>query len=213
MPTLSTFLVFLAAGFVLVVIPGPNVIYIVARGLHGGRRAAIAAAFGVEVGTLIHVAAATVGLSALLVSSATAFSVVKYLGAAYLIYLGIRVLTSRGPAEEAAIVPVQASAFATFRQGVIVNVLNPKTALFFLAFLPQFVDPGRGSIALQTFMLGATLAILGLTCDLVYGVAAGSANRWLRGRSGRANAEKWISGTIYLGLGVTTALTGSPARK
>lgn len=212
MPEWTTIWLFLAAGIVLVVIPGPNILYIVARGVHQGRAAGLVSALGVETATLIHVAAATLGLSAILASSATAFSIVKYAGAAYLIYLGARTLMRREDGE-AASAPAPMALGQIYRQGVIVNALNPKTALFFLAFLPQFVDPARGSVATQTLVLGCLLAMLGLANDIVYALAAGRAGAWLKGNGRYKAVERRVSGLVYIGLGVTTAFAGADSGK
>jgi threonine/homoserine/homoserine lactone efflux protein len=212
MPEWSTIWLFLAAGVVLVIIPGPNVLYIVTRSVHQGRSAGVVSALGVETATLIHVAAATLGLSAILASSAMAFSIVKYAGAAYLVYLGLRTLLSRGPAERLS-APAPMELKRIFWQGFVVNALNPKTALFFLAFLPQFVDPARGAIATQTLILGCLLAILGLTNDLIYALLAGRAGEWLKASRRFQAAERWVSGTVYIGLGVTTAFAGADSKR
>src|SRR6478735_12710079 len=146
MPSSSTLAVFCAAALALVVVPGPAVTYIVTQSIDKGRSAGLASAFGVATGGLVHVAAAVVGLSALLASSATAFTIVKFVGAAYLIVIGIRRLLARHEdALEPEISTTPGSPRRLFAQGAVVNVLNPKTALFFLAFLPQFVNPDRGS--------------------------------------------------------------------
>jgi threonine/homoserine/homoserine lactone efflux protein len=205
MPGSSTIAVFLLAGLVLVVVPGPNILYIVARGVHQGRAAGLISALGVEVGTLVHVAAAALGLSALLASSATAFAAVKYAGAAYLLWLGLRTLLAKD-ASHRTLAPPPASMRAVFWQGVTVNVLNPKTALFFLAFLPQFVDPARGSAGRQILVLGVLLTVLGLTSDCVYAVLAGSAGKLLKHSTRFRTAERWVVGTTYLGLGAATAV-------
>jgi threonine/homoserine/homoserine lactone efflux protein len=203
MPEPSTLLVFTVAALALIAIPGPNHIYIAARSLSQGRGAGVASAFGVETGTLVHVGAAAVGLSAVIASSATAFNVVRYLGAAYLVYLGIRALTARDRhGADAAADPT--SLRRVFLEGVIVNVLNPKVALFFLAFLPQFVDPDRGPVVTQTLVLGAMLFPLALASDLIYAVAAGALSNRLRGRA----AFTRFTGGVYLALGAVAALAG-----
>ena len=207
MPTLSTIALFMVAAGALLVIPGPSVLYIVARGIDQGRKAALVSAFGVGVGTLGHVAAATLGISALLVSSATAFSVVKYLGAAYLIYLGVRTLLTRESVQTNT-APGPAKLGKIFRQGVLVNVLNPKTALFFFAFLPQFIDPDRGSVAVQTLILGGVIVLMGVVSDGSYALLSGSLGGWLRGNLGFIRAQRYVAGSIFLALGVATALTG-----
>ncbi len=210
MPELSTLLVFSLAALALVAIPGPNHVYIVTRSLAQGRRAGLASAFGVESGTLVHIAAAAAGLSALIASSALAFDVVKYLGAAYLVFLGVRALL----VEEQLDLDADADAALLLRvyvDGLLVNVLNPKVALFFLAFLPQFVDPARPA-APQVLVLGLLLATIGLTSDVLYAVAAGALRAWLRRRPGIVRRQPYLTGGIYLALGAAAALTGERRR-
>lgn len=195
---------FLMAALVLLLIPGPAVLYIVTRSIDEGRRAGLTSVLGVHVGTLVHVMAAALGLSALLAASAAAFTAVKFLGAAYLVYLGVRRLLDRStPA------PSSASGAPRLRRafvdGVVVNVLNPKTALFFLAFLPQFVDASHGGVGGQVVTLGALFVALGLITDGLYALAAGSAGAWLRGHPRVWRSERWISGTMYIGLGLVAA--------
>ena len=205
-PELSSLAVFVAAALVLLLTPGPAVLYIVARSIDQGRRAGLVSMLGVHAGTLVHVAAAAAGVSALLAASATAFSVVKYLGAAYLIYLGVRRLANRTPAlAPGAGQPLQLR--RAFWDGVVVNVLNPKTALFFLAFLPQFADVSRGSVGLQILVLGAIFVLLGLITDGGYAVTAGTAAHWLRGHPRFFATEPWVSGSMYIGLGLAAAFT------
>lgn len=208
MPDPGVLIVFVVASLVLLVTPGPAVLYIVARSVEQGRVAGLVSAFGIHVGTLVHVAAAALGASALLMSSALAFNVVKYLGAAYLIYLGVRKLLGRD-AGAGAQASAPRSLSRLFGQGVVVNVLNPKTALFFLAFLPQFVDPARGRVALQILLLGCVFISLGVMSDGLWALAAGTAGTWLR-RDGRfLRAERYVSGSVFVGLGVTAALAGN----
>ena len=191
---------FAAAALALLLVPGPAVLYIVSQSAEHGRLAGIVSVAGVHLGTLVHVAAATVGLSALIVSSAIAFSVVKYAGAAYLVYLGIRRLLTREPAE---LLPARDEPLSgLFVQGAVVNVLNPKTALFFLAFLPQFVDPGR-TVWTQVLVLGVTFVVLGFLSDGLYALVAGSLARWLKARR---RVLRYASGSVFVGLGVSAAL-------
>jgi len=204
----STLAVFMLAAGTLLIVPGPAVLYIVARGIDQGRRAALFSALGVGVGTLCHVAGATLGLSALLVSSATAFSAVKYLGAAYLMFLGVRTLLTRDRAHTTE-APVPAKLSRVFSQGIVVNLLNPKTALFFLAFLPQFVDPDRGSVARQTLLLGGIIAVMSVISDSSYALLSGTLGGWLEGNLGILRTQRYFGGGVYLALGVATALTGS----
>src|SRR5579884_2118882 len=161
MPTLSTIVLFLLAALGLLLIPGPSVVYIVTRSASQGRRAGFASVLGIEAAGFVHAAAAALGLSALLLTSALAFSIVKYLGAAYLIYLGLRTLLKR---EESGQITIAAPASFTrlFAQGFLVDLLNPKTALFFYAFLPQFVDPARGNVIWQMLLLGALFELVGI---------------------------------------------------
>ena len=167
----------------------------------------MASVAGVHVGTVVHVVAAALGLSALLVSSAAAFAVVKYAGAAYLVALGLRRLLGRSP-ERAATGPARLPSPArAFRQGVVVNVLNPKTALFFLAFLPPFLDPARGPLFGQVLVLGLTFILLGLLSDSTYALLASyAASRWRR-RERVARLGERASGLVYVGLGVLAAVT------
>jgi threonine/homoserine/homoserine lactone efflux protein len=200
--------VFALAALVLLVIPGPAVVYIVAQSVSRGRLAGIVSMLGIQVGGLVHVAAAAAGLSALLVRSAAAFDAVKYAGAAYLVYLGARRLVGKDGGEEGGVRP-ERSLRRLFGQGIVVNVLNPKTALFFFAFLPQFVDVERGSVALQIATLGLLFVALATLSDGLYALAAGSAASWLRGRPGFLRGERFATGGVLVGLGLLTAFSGA----
>lgn len=199
---------FISVTLILVFVPGPNTLYIIARSIQQGRRAGVVSSFGVQVGSIVHIACAAFGLSALLLSSALAFSVVRYAGAAYLIYLGIRTLLTKEKMEHPREVR-RASLSRVFYQGVVVNLLNPKTALFFFAFLPQFVDAARGGVAMQIVSLGAILVILGTLSDMAYALASGSIGNWLRGNLKFLRAQRVFAGSVYLGLGAATALGGT----
>jgi threonine/homoserine/homoserine lactone efflux protein len=194
---------FVGASLALVLIPGPNHLYITARGLAQGRAAGLASAFGVETGTLVHIAAAAAGLSYLITKSATLFGIVKWAGVAYLVYMGIRAFTGKEETESEA--PPPQPLGKVFLEGLVVNVLNPKVTLFFLSLLPQFVKPAAGSPALQIVVLGATLLLLGLISDMVYVFTAGALGARL---ASRARALRHFSGVVYLGLGVLTAFAG-----
>jgi len=209
-PSPSTLAAFAAAAFALVALPGPNMMYLLARTVSEGRRAGVLSALGTESGTLVHITAAAVGLSALLASSAAAFAFVKYAGAAYLIYLGVRALLAREPADGTAMPSAPAGAHV-YRQAVLVQVLNPKVAIFFLAFLPQFIDPNRPA-ATQIVVLGSVLATIGLLIGVATALAAGSLTQRMRARSGGGRPwGRWASGSVYLALGVYAAL--SPAHR
>jgi threonine/homoserine/homoserine lactone efflux protein len=198
---------FVAAAVALLVVPGPAVLYVVTQAVDGGRRAGLASVAGIHSGTLVHVAAATVGLSALLASSALAFDVVKFAGAAYLILVGLRRLTGRERAELPEARPRRALG-ALYRQGIVVNVLNPKTALFFLAFLPQFVDPARGPAWRQILALGLLFSVLGFVSDSTYALVAGTLGGVLRRSRGYVRAQRYVSGLVFVALGATAGLTG-----
>lgn len=209
MPDPSTLLVFTGVALLLAVVPGPAVLYIAGQSVAHGRGAGFVSALGVGTGGMLHIAAAVAGLSALLVSSATAFTVVKYLGAAYLIWLGLRKLLGRDDQELAAL-PRRPLA-RTFREGVIVNVLNPKTALFFYSLLPQFVDPHGANAQLQMLALGAIFVAIAFATDSLWALVSGTAAGWLRGRRRFAKIDRYGAGTIFAGLGVSSALA-HPAR-
>ncbi len=206
MPGSASLLGFVAAALVVLLIPGPGVLYIIARSISQGQRAGLVSVLGLSVGALVHVAAATVGLSAILLTSATAFGVVKALGAAYLIYLGIRTLLMRqSTAGMEASAP--RSLYRLFTDGVVVSVLNPKIAVFFLAFLPQFVQPSRGPVPPQVLFLGLLYVALALFTDSIYVFMTGRLRLWLGGRVIQGRLPRYASGFVYIGLGVSTALT------
>lgn len=201
---LSTWLLFLAASTAIVLVPGPGQALVLSRTLAGGRRAGALTAVGLNVGTLFHSAAAALGLSAVLATSAVAFATVKYVGAAYLILLGLRTLRAQppGPASAEA---APAAAGSTLAQAIATGILNPKVALFFLAFLPQFVDPARGSALAQFLMLGATLALLDTLYEwTLVGLVTGMRERYLRSERLQAGQRR-ISGGVLLALGLRLA--------
>jgi threonine/homoserine/homoserine lactone efflux protein len=204
MPSLGTLALFSLAAFALAVVPGPAVTYIVTQSVDKGRRAGLVSALGVATGGLVHVLAATIGLSALIASSATAFTVVKLVGAAYLIVVGIRRILERDPEETQEASP-PAPLQKLYVQGVVVNVLNPKTALFFLAFLPQFVDPGRGAVAPQIAALGVLFVAIALCSDTVYALAADVIAGRLRRHGAGAKIRRYVSGGIFIALGASAA--------
>ena len=204
-PDSEALLVFGLASLALAVVPGPAVLYIVAQSVQGGRRAGVVSSLGVSTGGMFHVAAAVIGLSAVLSASATAFTAVKLAGAAYLVYLGIRTLLS--PDDRIAGRSAEPTLWRTYRQGVVVNVLNPKTALFFLAFLPQFVDPD-GSTRGQLAVLGLVFVVIALTTDLLWALVAGTAGAVLRRSRTFLRVQRYVSGTIFIGLGALAATTG-----
>ena len=205
MPDSGTLLLFAAAALALIVVPGPAVLYIVAQSIDRGRTAGLVSALGVAAGGLVHVTAAAIGLSSLLVSSATAFAVVKYAGAAYLIGLGLHTLFVRREEAPAATAPTERRLRRVFWQGAVVNVLNPKTALFFFAFLPQFVDPEKGSTGLQIAVLGLVFVVVAVVSDSIWALAAGTASERLRNSRRFLTLRRYVSGSVFVGLGALAA--------
>ncbi|MFC5744150.1 LysE family translocator [Actinomadura rugatobispora] len=204
-------ILFLLAATTLIVIPGPNHLYIAARSVADGRRAGIASALGVETGTLVHVAAAAAGLSAIVAASATAFGVLRYAGAAYLVYLAVRTLRGgdRVDGPETSPKPLR----RVYLDGVLINIFNPKVVLFFLAFLPQFVDQRAGAVPAQIVVMGLVTALIGLVSDVLYAVAGGSIGAMLRGRPRFRRGQRYATGAIYLGLGAVAAFAGPGPRR
>jgi len=198
---------FIAAALVVLLIPGPGVVYVIARSASQGLRAGLASALGLSVGALVHVAAAAVGLSAILVTSATAFGIVKLLGAGYLIYLGLSALFASRPAAEMD-PPSPLPLLRLFMDGVVVSIFNPKIAVFILAFLPQFVDPGGGPAGAQILMLGLIYAGLALFTDGAYALLAGSLRHLARGKVMQGAWPRYITGSLYIGLGMNAAFSG-----
>jgi threonine/homoserine/homoserine lactone efflux protein len=203
MPDPTLWGLFVVASVALLLTPGPAVLYIIARSVEQGRAAGLVSVLGIHLGTIVHIIAAAVGLSALIVSSALAFAIVKYVGAAYLIWIGIRALTADDP--EAPVEPAE-PLHRVFRDGFVVNLFNPKTAIFFLAFLPQFVDPARGALHGQILVLGLTFMSLGIMSDGLFALVAGAAGDFLRLNRRFARFQRWFTGTSFIGLGVTAAL-------
>ncbi|MCX6079850.1 MAG: LysE family translocator [Chloroflexi bacterium] len=202
---------FIFASIVLLLTPGPAVLYIIARSIDQGRMAGIVSVVSVEVGNFFHAIAAALGLSALLLSSSTAFSIVKYLGAAYLVYLGVSKLLARSVRDETQHIQSEPQSLRRiFSQGVMVAVFNPKTALFFLAFLPQFVDRANGQVGLQLFTLGCFFVLMAIFSDGMYALLASSAGQWLKSHRQVWLAERYVAGFIYIGLGISAALSGGP---
>lgn len=204
----SALALFLVSALILLVVPGPAVMYIVARSVEQGRQAGLISTLGIGVGTLFHVVAACLGVSALLLSSALAFRMLQYAGAAYLIYLGLRTLMKRESVTGSHQVKDR-SWSRIFRQGMLVNILNPKTALFFFAFLPQFVDPAASSVPLQIFLLGSLFVLLAVITDGAYALLAGTAGDWLRCNQRFLRAQRYLSGGMYVALGVAAAVSGN----
>ena len=203
MPTISSLLAFGIASVVLLVIPGPAVTYVVNRSVADGRAVALASVAGLEVGNFTHAVAATAGLSAVLATSATAFTIVKFAGAGYLIAIGVKTMLTQ---------PERLSGRTThttyrraFTQGIVVNTLNPKVALFFLSFLPQFIEPDRGPAWTQALALGTLFTVLGLFTDGAWALVASAVRGMLlRGRA-MPFVRRYVSGSTFVALGLVAA--------
>lgn len=205
MPDGSTLLLFAGASLALLALPGPAVIYVVTRSLDQGRTAGIVSVLGVETGTFAYALAAAAGLTGLIAASETGFTIVRYAGAAYLVYLGVRKLRERGEPQDA----LSSGHSRLFLKGVLVQLLNPKIAIFFLAFLPQFADSASGPVAVQILVLGTIFTLLAVLSDGAYVLLAGAVGGWLRtGRRARGWLAK-LSGGVYIGLGVSAAVSGT----
>lgn len=203
MPSLSTLPVFIAASIVLLVIPGPAVLFIVARSSSQGRRAGLVSVLGVHTASIVHVLAAVAGLSAVVVASSVAFTAVKLVGGLYLIVLGVKSLRSARRSVDVA-APTVRPVKRLFAEAFVVSLLNPKVALFFLAFLPQFVQRGHGPIWTQTLALGVIYIFLGLCSDSMYALIGARLGVRFSGRSARLRASRYAEGGILVGLGVLT---------
>jgi len=203
MPEKTAFFTFLFAAFMLNIAPGPDMLYVIGRSVGQGRKAGIVSSLGVFVGCWVHILAAAVGIAALLRSSPVAFNVVRYAGAVYLIYLGVRMIAQRANFSSQQLRPE--SMVSIFRQGAITNVLNPKVAIFFLAFLPQFVDARRGSVALQILVLGLIFNVGGTLVNLAVAYAGGTLGELLRRNQQFARLQRWFTGLVFVGLGLRLA--------
>lgn len=206
MPDVTTILAFVTAAIILLVIPGPAVLYVITRSTEQGTKAGLVSVCGIQAGTLVHAAAAALGVSAILMASAMAFAVLKYAGAGYLIYLGCKKLFGKKKTDaDSKPLPPQ-SMKAIFWQGMVVNVLNPKCALFFFAFLPQFINPATGNVTGQVLLFGLLFTVLAFITDGSYALAAGRLGKWLKRNPHYLRLEAYISGLIYISLGLLTLL-------
>ncbi|MGI9666683.1 MAG: LysE family translocator [Acidimicrobiia bacterium] len=208
MPETETILLVAIASLILVVVPGPAVIYILTRSVSQGPIAGLVSAVGVNLGSAVHVLFAVVGISVILAQSAALFAVVKWAGVAYLAWIGYKTLTASDVefTEEAT---DQAALHRIFFQGMIVNILNPKVAMFFLAFLPQFIDPNSPNASFQSFVLGMTLVTIGLISDSIYALLGGGIGRFFRRKPGAAKVTRRTAGVTYFVLAGIAALAGT----
>jgi len=212
MPSTHTLLLFAIVSLGFAALPGPSNLFVLARGLGRGPAAAVAGAAGCATGASVYVVMTAVGLSALLASSQTVFAVLHYAGAAYLVVLGVRAW--RAPPETAAALDGargERRLLRSYRQGVVVELSNPKVALFFLALFPQFVHAERGAAATQILVLGALFVVVGFLSDATYALCSGAVGRWLRRRPSLLRRQPQLSGALYVGLGAWVAASGADA--
>jgi threonine/homoserine/homoserine lactone efflux protein len=203
MPEKAAFFTFLFAALMLNIAPGPDMLYVIGRSVGQGRRAGVVSALGVFVGCWVHIVAAAFGIAALLRSSPLAFNLVRYAGAAYLIYLGIRMVVKRTNLASQQLEPEKLGSI--FRQGAITNMLNPKVAIFFLAFLPQFIDARRGNVVLEILFLGLIFNVGGTLVNLAVAYAGGTLGELLRRNERWAQLQQWFTGLVFVGLGLRLA--------
>jgi threonine/homoserine/homoserine lactone efflux protein len=202
-PEKTAFLTFLFAALMLNIAPGPDMLYVIGRSVGQGRKAGIVSSLGVFVGCWIHILAAAFGIAALLHSSPMAFNVVRYAGATYLIYLGIKMIAQKSNLASQQLKPE--SLGSIFRQGAVTNMLNPKVAIFFLAFLPQFINAQRGSVVLQIVFLGLIFNVGGTLVNLAVSYAGGTLGELLRRNQRFARMQQWFTGLVFIGLGLRLA--------
>lgn len=202
----ATLGVFIAASLALYISPGPDMIYVATRAMGQGRRAGALSALGISTGILVHMFAASFGLAAVLKVFPAAFIVIKWAGIAYLVYLGVRALTGKGDEDALKPATTKRDNWRLYRQGFVCNILNPKIALFFLAFLPQFTDAALGDVTLQMLFYGGVFASGGLVWILGVAWVFGSAGNWVKRHPGAMRAQKWVTGSSLLGLAAFLAL-------
>lgn len=204
----GSLLIFTLAGIGLNVTPGPDMVYVATRTVGQGRSAGVVSSFGIAAGSLVHMTAAAFGLSALFAYSDLAYHIVKYLGAAYMIYLGVRILLSplHTSPLSGRVRKRQDNLVHVFWQGALTNLLNPKVALFFISFLPQFVDPSRGPVATQILMLGLVFNITGTTVNVAVAYVVGFGAGWLQRSPRIARFQQWFAGSVLVALGVRLAI-------
>ena len=201
----SQLLIYIGVVALLLIVPGPAVFLTLARSISGGAKAGIATGAGITIGDMLHTLAAVIGLSAILMTSSLAYEVVRYLGAAYLIYLGLVALFERtGNLSVPSVPPIGAG--RAFRQAIVIEILNPKTALFFLSFLPQFTDPSRGAVWMQLLVLGAIFVTMSFAFTSLLAVCAARVSRWIGRNSAIGKWQGKVIGSIYIALGLQLAL-------
>ena len=207
MPSFEAIILFTTAAVAITLCPGPSMAYVMSRSIGQGRSAGCFSALGLATGLLLHTIAASMGLSVVFVCSPLIYIIVKYLGAAYLLYLGMQMFLSGKNERDPQAPPPKSDKFRVYGQGVITEILNPKTALFYLSFLPQFVDPFQGHPGLQMFILGCILLLTALSMDLFIAVTGGAMSEWFTRNPVFKKGQQWLAGTVLIGLGIRLAIS------
>ncbi len=207
MPSFETLMLFTATAFAITLVPGPSMLYVATRSISQGRRAGVYSALGLATGLFMHTLCASLGLSTVFIYFPIAFLFIKYLGAVYLVYLGIQMFLLKKSIIETTGDSMQPCGLKVYRQGVITEILNPKTALFFLSFLPQFVDPLQGSSAIQMLVLGSVLIFIAFAMDLFIAVTGGALSKWMLNRPVIEKIQNRIAGTVLISLGIRLAFS------
>lgn len=207
MPSLHAIILFTTAAIVITLCPGPSMLYVMSRSIAQGRTAGCFSALGLSTGLLLHTLAASMGLSFIFLRSPLIYMIVKYLGALYLLYLGLQMLLSRNHILDPENGVTKTAKSRIYGQGIVTEILNPKTALFYLSFLPQFVDPSRGHPGLQMFVFGCILLLTALSMDLFIAVTGGTMSGWFRRNPAIKKGQQWLAGTVLIGLGIRLAIS------
>lgn len=207
MPSLHAIILFTTAAIVITLCPGPSMLYVMSRSIAQGRTAGCFSALGLSTGLFLHTLAASMGLSFIFLYSPLIYLIVKYLGALYLLYLGLQMLLSRNYILDPENGGTKTAKSRIYGQGIVTEILNPKTALFYLSFLPQFVDPSRGHPGLQMFVFGCILLLTALSMDLFIAVTGGTMSGWFRRNPAIKKGQQWLAGTVLIGLGIRLAIS------
>lgn len=210
LPSPENILLFITAATILIVVPGPALLYIMMKSMEQGHKAGLVSALGVGVGAMVHVLAAAIGMSALLVASATAFSILKYGGAVYLIYLGVKKLLDKST-PISTVQTEKKPLNKIFYEGIVVNTLSPKSAIFFFAFLPQFINTDKGGTTSQILFLGLVFLVIAFISDMTYVMLSGKLVKYFKNSSKFSSIQKYVSGSIYIVLGLLTFMVNKPS--
>lgn len=207
MPSLHAIILFTTAAIAVTLCPGPSMVYVMSKSIGQGRTAGCFSALGLSTGLLLHTIAASMGLSVVFIYSPLIYMIVKSLGALYLVYIGLQMLLARNHASDPQDASSETARCKSYGQGIVTEILNPKTALFYLSFLPQFVDPSRGHPGLQMFIFGCILLLTALSMDLFIALTGGAMSAWLRRNPAVKKGQQWLSGAALIGLGIRLTIS------